>query len=219
MLVSAAVRRISFAAFSRLAGDAQVAGRAFGRSAGLLMAMTFPLCALLAVYAGPGVSFLYGPKWMPAVDTIRWLCVLGAARVALELAYDYLAAMHRTMADLSLQVLWIVLLVPALIVGAKWDGIRGVAVAHAVVAGAVVLPAFTAVLARCHVDVGQLVRLSLRPVLTAAAIALSSWGVLAMVEGSLLQLLVGGVVGLALSAILLAPMRVLAQVGAAAARR
>ena len=210
-LISIAVRRVSLAGFARVVGDPTRSGEAFSRSAGLVLALTVPLCVLLAAYAEPAVSFLYGDKWLPAVGALRLLCVLGGARVVLELAYDYLVAVGRTRLNLLLQALWVALLLPALYAGAEWDGIRGVALAHAVVAVSIVTPAFLLVLRSSSVNIKRLAQVATRPAFAGAAVFASSWVVLHTMTGNITQLAVGGLVGLSLSAMIVAPMRELAR--------
>jgi O-antigen/teichoic acid export membrane protein len=210
-LVSVAVRRVSLAGFSRVAHDPARAGDAFTRSAGLVLALTVPICALLATYARPAVSVLYGDTWLPSVGALRLLCVLGGARVVLELAYDYLVAVGRTRVNLLLQALWVSLLVPALYVGARVDGIRGVALAHALVAVSIVVPAFLLVLRSCSVSLKQLAVVATRPTIAGVTVFASSWIVLHTISGSFTELVVGGGAGLGLSALILAPMRELAR--------
>lgn len=164
-LVSAAVRRVSFAGFARVGETPDRGGRAFADAAGMLLAPTLPLCALLAVYAEPVIETLYGSRWLPAVEALQLLCVLGAARILLELGYDFVAAVGHTRTNLWLQGLWLVLLVPALVVGARWDGLRGVATAHAVVAAAVMVPAFLVVLRSMGVPLGYLAQRAVWPAL------------------------------------------------------
>ena len=157
-LISVAVRRVSLAGFSRIADEPWRAGAAFSRAAGLIMAVTLPLCAVLAGYAPAVITFLYGEKWIPSADALRLLCVLGAARVAVELSYDYLVAVGRTTSNFAVQVLWLLLLVPALVVGANRGGILGVAAGHAVIAGLVIGPVYAVALRRANVSLRSLAR-------------------------------------------------------------
>jgi len=205
-LISVAVRRVSLAGFSRIADEPWRAGAAFSRAAGLILAVTLPLCAVLAGYAPAVITFLYGEKWIPSADALRLLCVLGAARVAVELAYDYLVAVGRTTSNFAVQVLWLLLLVPALVVGANRGGILGVAAGHAVIAGLVIGPVYAVALRRAHVSLRSLARESLRPVLAAALVFGAALLVLSAVDGAFAQLAVGGVVTVVLAGSVLAPL-------------
>jgi PST family polysaccharide transporter len=210
-LVSLAVRRVSFAGFSRLADDRRVAADAFRRSAGVVLALSLPLCALLAFYAEPAISFLYGSKWLPSVDTLRVLCVLGAARIFTELAYDFLTAVNRSRENLWVQVLWVALLAPALTYGALQGGILGVAVAHAALALGVIVPCYLVLLRGSSVVLSRLAASAARPLAAVILVGSTSALVLRFVDGAFLQLALGGSLGLLSSVVLVRPMRHLLQ--------
>lgn len=206
-LVSAAIRRVSFAGFSRIATEYERVGRSFVHSTGLVMALTLPMCAFLAVFATPTIRVLYGEQWLASAGALRALCALGALRVALELVYDYLVAVGRGRINLGLQVLWVAALVPALIIGARADGIVGVAIGHSLVAGLVVLPAALWILHRSHVKVAGLVGALARPVAATVLTIAVGLAVLEAVPGPLLQLVVGGVAVSVACAAVYYPMR------------
>lgn len=194
---SEAVRRVALAGFSRLEADPERQRQALARAAGLLAAATLPVCALLGVLALPLVRVVYGGRWAASAAALGFLALLGASRVLLELGYDFLVARGRSAATLRLQAAWTLLLVPALLLGARAGGIRGVAVAHAVVALAVVVPLYLAALARA----GVTVRAVARQVAWPAAAALVAAGAAALGarlgRGDVAALLLGGGLGAA----------------------
>ncbi len=207
-LVSVAIRRVSFAGFSRLAEGGDQAGQAFATAFALVLALTIPMCAVLGVYARQAVGVLYGDTWLPAADALTLMCVLGAVRVVLELGYDYLAAIGRTSDNLILQGLWFVVLIPVLTVGAALDGIRGVAAGHAVVAVLVILPVFLLIVRRAGVRLPGLLRLSGRPALAGVLVVGSGLAITHYLPGgSLVVLLVGGAISGVLALLVVAPMR------------
>ena len=207
-LISVAIRRVSLAGFSRIADEPWRAGAAFSHSAGLVMAVTLPLCAALAGYAPAVVSFLYGAAWLPSAEALRLLCVLGAARVGVELAYDYLVAVGRTRTNLAVQGMWACVLVPALAVGAHVNGIVGVATAHALVAGLLVAPAYAVALRRADVGWRSLLRACRRPVAAAFLVgAVATVVTRAEPLTPVGELLIGGVATLAVVGAVLAPLR------------
>jgi PST family polysaccharide transporter len=202
-LISVAIRRVSLAGFSRISHEPTRAGVAFSRAAGLVMAATLTLSAGLAAYASPVIDVLYGPNWAPAADVLRFLCVLGAGRVGAELAYDYLVAMGHTRVNFVVQMVWLAVLVPVLIVAALHAGIVGVAVGHAVVVLVVILPLYLVILSRAHVPMRMLLVVSWRPVAAALLIVASSLPILAMFNAAVVQLIVGGFVSLMICLVLL----------------
>jgi O-antigen/teichoic acid export membrane protein len=193
MLVSAVVRRVTTAAFARLyeRGDG-VPG--YRNAHYLVLAPAILMCTLLAAYAADIVEFLYGERWVPAAVALPALVALSLGRMIVELAYDYLVAVGRTTGNAWLHAIWLCVLVPALIGGAIWGGIAGVAVAHAVVVLVVVLPGAGILLRKTGMPVWPLVRDLGIPLLAAAAVLLSAWFLSSVMHG-LALLIVGGVVG------------------------
>lgn len=206
-LVASAARRVTFALFSRLADEPARAGRAFAASMGLAMAATLPLCVLLAGYAEPGISFIYGDKWLPSSEVLRLLCVLGAVRVFVEVAYDYLVSMKRGRLNLLLNAMWLVLLVPALVVGAKVQGLVGVAAAHAIVALFIVVPVYVLFLSANHVRPSVLLRFTTIPIAASIFILLLAAVVTDLVSGTFAQLVLGVASGIVAALALIRPVR------------
>jgi O-antigen/teichoic acid export membrane protein len=144
---------------------------------------------------------------------LQWLAVLGADRVAAELAYDLLVAVGRSRATMWLQAVWTLSLVPALAIGARLDGVGGVGLGHALVAGLLITPAYAVAVRRSGVPLRALAAGLARPVAAGAAVAVVAAGSLVLVPGTFAQLAVAGVLGFAVWAALIAPMRHLLRTG------
>ncbi|WNV89189.1 lipopolysaccharide biosynthesis protein [Umezawaea sp. Da 62-37] len=206
-LLSIPVARVSVPAFARLQEDLVALRAAFARSMGLLMAAAVPICGLLAIMAGPTIRFVYGDKWAGAATALVFLAVLGLARVALQLCFDVLIAVGRARQTLGLQALWLVVLTPALAIGAHLHGVAGVGVAHMAVAVVVMLPAFLFALTGLGIRPGLLGSAVLRPALGAVLLCVVPYFATRELRPDLLVLLVGGVGGLALYLPVVLPMR------------
>ncbi|MFJ3631434.1 oligosaccharide flippase family protein [Streptomyces sp. NPDC090112] len=180
-IISEAARRVSFAGFSRLADSPGALAAGFGRAIGVVMAGTVPLCVLLAALAAPIVELVYGERWLPAAEALPWLMALGLVRIGCELAYDCLVAIGRRSSLIGVQALWLVLLVPALVLGARSDGIVGVAQGHVLVAVVVVVPVFLAALHRGGIRLGTVARACAWPLLGGVVMA----GVVLVLESHL----------------------------------
>lgn len=150
-ILSVAVRRVALPAFARLSADREGLNKAFCRATNLLGIVSLLFAVLLALLGPEAVHVVYGEKWLPATEALRWLAILGAARVLIDLGYDALAAAGRTSRLLLLQLAWIGLLIPALVYGTNHDGIRGAGIAHAVIAVGFVIPAYVFALRRIGV--------------------------------------------------------------------
>ncbi|MBL7519570.1 lipopolysaccharide biosynthesis protein [Frankia sp. CNm7] len=187
-MFSLAVRRVAMPAFARLSADQRRLQESFARSLGLLLAVALPSCALLAALATPVIRIVYGDRWAAAADALRWLAVLGAGRIAAELAYDLLVAAGRTRAVFAVQGAWLAALVPGLYLGAHLGGIGGVAAAHAAVALLVVGPALLAAISGAGLAPLASLRHCVRPLVAAAvAVAVAGFGQ-RWVHGDLAQL-------------------------------
>ncbi|WP_046779765.1 oligosaccharide flippase family protein [Streptomyces yangpuensis] len=167
-IISEAARRVSFAGFSRLADSPQALAAGFARALGVVTAATVPLCVLLAALAAPVIALVYGERWLPAAGALPWLMALGLVRIGCELAYDCLVAIGRRRSLIAVQGLWLVLLIPALVTGARGGGIVGVAQGHVVIAGAVVVPVFLLALHRGGIPLGTVARACAWPLLGGA---------------------------------------------------
>jgi O-antigen/teichoic acid export membrane protein len=206
-LVSVAIRRVSLAGFSRIADDRRRAGQTFAQALGVVLAVTLPMCVLLASYARPLIEVFYGAKWLPAADVVSWLCVLACVRIIAELGYDYLVAMGRTRPNLVLQIVWFVALVPALTIGARTGETVGVAIAHGVVGVVVVVPILVKLLADSAVTMSSLVAAVSRPLVGSAGIAATAVVIDRLDYSAFWTAAAGGVIGLAVYLAVLAPAR------------
>lgn len=206
-MFSTVVRRVSLAAFARVQFDPEARQRVLAKLAGMLMAATLPVCALLGLLALPLVTTLYGQEWRGATGALEFLVILGAVRVACELAYDYLVALGHGRRTMWLQGLWFAALVVFLPIGAHVDGIRGVGIGHAAVAVLVVLPAFALAVRATGVPIGLLARSVARPVIGCALLVVVLLGVRWLTSPSFDRLLIGGVLGLAVYVPVVWPMR------------
>ena len=202
-----AVRRVSLAAFARIADDSARLRAAYLRSLALLMAVSLPVCVLLATLSVPTINVVYGGKWAEASIALHWLALLGIVRVATELTYDLIIAIGRPRAVFRLQLLWVIALIPALALGARIGGIGGVAAAHLLVGLLIVLPAFGHELRHVEIRLGDIARALARPAVAALVAAVTSIVVMTIVDTSLLQLVAAGAAGLIAYAVVVAPMR------------
>jgi PST family polysaccharide transporter len=176
--ISAAARRVSFAGFSRLAGSRELLADGFTKAAAVLVALAIPACVLLITLSEPLIKTIYGARWTPAATSLSLLGVLGLLRVFYELAYDGLAAADRRPTLLVVQGLWLVVLIPVLLVGARTHGINGVSAGHVLVAVLVVGPAFLWSLRRIGITVGALVKRCLRPIIGGILMAVVSLAII-----------------------------------------
>lgn len=206
-VVSSAVRRISLPAFARMREAQADGGReGFAIVVGLTMAAVLPASAFLSLYAAPVIAFLYGDRWLPAAEPLRFLVVFSVGRVAVELTYDYLAANGRTRSTIWLHAVWLVALVPALIAGARIGGIAGVAIAHAAVVLIVLFPLLTALLRSSGIIIRRVIAHCTRPALGTAVMSVTVPVVMKIDGPPAVHVVVGGVAALLAYGLLVWPM-------------
>lgn len=164
-VITASIRRVTLAAFSRMHEHHETTSRTgFANVLGLVLAVSLPVCACLAVFAPAIVHVLYGQRWAAAAGPLRFLAVLAVGRILVELTYDFLAAVGRGRDTFWLHLFWLVALTPALVIGCLVGGINGAAAAHAAIVAVVVLPLVLYYLRRAGLTVGLLARTVGRPV-------------------------------------------------------
>jgi PST family polysaccharide transporter len=196
-VISTAIRWVSVPSFSRLSEDNGSLSPGVQRSITLLITSVLPIGILLVVLAPSLVEFLYGARWAPAAPVLRFLVVLGVVRMLTMLAVDILAGAGATRTALWLNLGWAVALVPALVAGTHLDGVRGAAVAHAIVAVLVALPLALIALRRIGVQLRPIPATLLRPLLAGVLCTVVCVLVADLTRGSaFVQLLAAGSAGL-----------------------
>ncbi|HTW12500.1 MAG TPA: oligosaccharide flippase family protein, partial [Solirubrobacteraceae bacterium] len=182
--LSLGVQRVSFAGFSRVADAGEAFADGFNRGLSALLAVTVPICVLLATFAAPLIRAVYGERWVPAAGALSLLALLGLMRTAFVLINSCIAAADRRSALMGIQGVWLAVLIPVLLVGARLKGITGVSAGHVVVAAVVVAPASLWILARSGVPAASVARACLRPAVGGALMAGASLLVIHLTGGS-----------------------------------
>jgi PST family polysaccharide transporter len=123
--------------------------------------------------------------------------ILTMVRLLTSLVLDILAGAGATRASLWVNLIWAAALIPALLIGTSLGGIRGTAVAHAIVGLVIALPAAAFALHRAGVRLGPIPRALVRPLSAGLAAAVVA-KLVAHVTGPHLavELIAGGVAGL-----------------------
>lgn len=195
-IVSQPLRRVAPASFAALQSDPPRL-RAFILSLFDLMACaTLPAFLALAVAAGPLVQVVYGQAWAPAAAVLSWLVLAALSKVFCELAYDLIVVVGRTSAILRIQLLGLLMLVPALWAGASYAGVVGVATAQAAVAFCMVLPLYLWNLRGLGLGItaGALARRLWLPAAVSLVMAAGCWLLVQRIGSPLLAVLATGAV-------------------------
>lgn len=201
------VRAVAPAALARLQHDQAAMRTTFLSTAGLLASVTMPVCVLLAAAADPLIRFVYGAAWKPAAGVLPWLGLLAMLRILFELVYDYFVVLADTRVVLTVQLVWLAVLLPAVYAGARFGGAPGAAAAQFVVALLVVLPRYLFELSRVGITArGFGARMAL-PLGGTAVVAVAAWAATQVVRVDLLALLLAGVASVAAIGVLVYRLR------------
>jgi PST family polysaccharide transporter len=172
-MFSQPMRNVAAAAFSRMRERPDERSGSFRAIIRVLTAAALPVCGFLGGSAVSIVHFVYGDRWDAAAPVLQWLAVVAATRIVFELVYDFLVVLGRSGRVLGIQLLWVAVLTPAVIVGAVTGGIGGAALAEAATAVVVVLPAYVILLARNGIRPSVVLGSIALPVAGGAAVALA----------------------------------------------
>ena len=216
-MFSQPVRTVGPAVFSRLQHDRAAMRNTFLSAAGLLCAAALPVCLLIGGSARPLVGFVYGARWLPAARPLMWLALLSAVQVFFLLGYDFIVVLGRSRFLLITQLIWLLTLVPALVLGARADGIYGASIAEFAVAGCGILPCYLVELSRAGIRLRALARQLLLPTSGAIVVGLTAGAAAKVAPGDFTALAASGVTMAAVVALLGYRMRtVLAQLRSSA---
>lgn len=159
------VRSVSIPAFARLRSLGT--DRSFSIALGPVWAVALLAGSMIAVLAAPLIDILYGAKWAEAATVLVWLGLFGALRTVFDLAASFLLARGASRVTFIVQVVWMIALVPATLIGVNAAGIVGVGIAHLAVAVLVVCPAYGVALARNGADLRAALAAIWPPILAA----------------------------------------------------
>lgn len=197
-IFSAVLVSVTLPTLSRVRNDPVELARHLEAGLSAVVAASFPVSALLSALAVPLIDIVYGSRWQHASTALIILTVFGAAQTVLTLFSDLLIALGLTRRLLVIQLVWLLFLAPAMILGVHGLKIAGAGVAHASVVVLAVMPLYLMTVAR-RTDVSlDWIRRSVAVPLFAALVSGGlAYGSTHLVSGHLLQLFIGIVVGVA----------------------
>lgn len=141
-LLAQPLRRVAPATFSSLQADRDGMNTVLKTIVSLLACAIFPIMLFLAASATPIIELVYGTAWLPTAAVLSWLVVASLCKVFCDLAYDYLVVLGKSGTVFAIQACSVLVLIPALIAGALWFGLPGLAAAQVLVTCVVVLPSY-----------------------------------------------------------------------------
>jgi PST family polysaccharide transporter len=201
-IFSMPIRTVAPALFSRLQHDRPTMRDTFLAFLEIVEAITLPSCLLISAAAVPLVHFVYGTRWGPAAQALTWLGGLAAIRILFEFIYDFFVVLARSSVVLTVQVVWLTVLVPGLLVGTKIYGISGAAMAEVAAGLLVVLPWYMAELSKVGIERRALLNRVWLPLLAAVMVGIASHAIAGVIAQAFTACAVSGVLALAVISLL-----------------
>ena len=199
--LQAPIRRALFPGYAALSHDPVALRRNYLEWTAVMVLLTLPIPAGLALVAPDIVLVLMGEKWLPAAPLIQILAYAGILRSFASGAQFLFIAVGRPQISAKLAALRFVLLIPLVVLGTSIAGAAGAAaamLATAVVMFTINLGFITRVLGLAPT---ALLRVTHRPVIAAVCMMAAVWGSDAMLLpgpeaiGALLHLLAATLAG------------------------
>jgi PST family polysaccharide transporter len=119
---------------------------------------------------------------------------------------NVLVATGRTLRLLLIQLAWVAVLVPSIVLGLRLSGLTGVAWAHVITIGLIAVPAYAyAVLRATRQRLAPLLLATVRPLVAALVGGSAAWAIAQLITVGWLSLVVGGMVGVGLYGLVVLP--------------
>lgn len=172
--IGQSIRVVALPAFAHL--DSRSArARALITASGPVWALSLVMGVVLGVLAAPVITLMYGERWRPAAAALVGLAAFGAVRVVFDLMVTFLVASGATRSVLVVQVWWLSVMIPAMVLGVRSFGLAGAGWTHLTVALLAVLPVYLFCLHRAGVNWVAFLRAGMVPTVSMAPAALGCW--------------------------------------------
>jgi lipopolysaccharide exporter len=152
-----------FAAMARMYDEPERLKRIWLENVQRLALLSVPAAIGVALVAEPLVVTLLGDDWRPAIVPLQLLAVKGVIGTFAATSGEVFQALHRPQLRVVAEVTYLALLIPALIVGARADGIAGAAAATLIVNAVLGSALLLAMMRLLAVEGGALVHAVLPP--------------------------------------------------------
>jgi PST family polysaccharide transporter len=186
-----ALRVVALPGFAQL--DDQRRPKGLSLAAGLSFTLALLAGVVLSSLASVLIPFVYGDKWLDAAHALAGLAFFGALRVVFDLLATYLVAAGATRAVLLVQILWLLALGPAMVIGLDRWGLEGAGWAHVVIGVGIALPAYLVAVRSHGGRPGAILKNLAVPLLGVGPALYAGYEVAQLFDARWLALLTGGV--------------------------
>jgi PST family polysaccharide transporter len=206
-VLSSVLNGVVVPSFGRVLGDDELFGSALASAVRLVALVAAPICVVTVVLARPLVETVFGPTWIGAAPVLSVLAAYGAVFSVSLLFANVLVAVGATGRLLGIQAVWVAVLIPAMVIGIRADGLVGAAWAHVATVVVVTLPLYVLAVRRSTgLDLRALPRAVSGPVGAALVAGAFALGTSLLLDDPAVVLLVGGALAVASYAVVARPM-------------
>lgn len=206
-LMGSVLNTVVVPAFGRLRADREQLGQALVSATRVVALVALPVASLSVVLAGPLVGVLFGSRWSDAAPVLAVLAVYGALYSFSLLYANVLVATGATRRLLVIQLAWIVVLIPGIVVGFRTGGLVGAAWAHVVTIAVVAVPGYAwASLRATGQGLPSVLASVVRPALAALIAGAAAWLATLLPGPPVVVLVTGGLAGSAAYLLVAGPL-------------
>jgi O-antigen/teichoic acid export membrane protein len=123
------VTQVAFPSFSSLQNDDETLRRYYLKLTSIVALVTFPMLIGLAMVADAAVPLFLTSKWAPIIVPLQILCVVSCFRAVEMLCHPLVVAKGQPRISLWNSLLQAIVLPIVFVIGARYWGLRGIAVA------------------------------------------------------------------------------------------
>jgi lipopolysaccharide exporter len=163
------INRAALPAYSRLRQEDGGLRRGYLDVIGVVALVALPAGVGIAATAEVLVPLLLGAKWLDVVPLMKYLAVTGALGTLLANSGAVFLALGRPQTNTALLATRVTMLVPAMVAGARWQGINGVAMAYFAVSCVMACANLGVVTRVLGIPLGRFLAILIRPLVAAAA--------------------------------------------------
>jgi O-antigen/teichoic acid export membrane protein len=163
------VGRTMFSVYSMLQDDLDALRHAYVRNLQRIALLALPASVGLAIAAKPVVAALLGEKWLGAVPALRILAVYGGIKPFGGVSAEALKGLGKPHVNLVLEMVYLAVVFPALLLLTPGFGLRGAATAMLIAVTVVVVPILAIAARQMNLSLGEVAR-ALAPCAVSSAI-------------------------------------------------
>lgn len=123
--ISSTLSRVMFPSFSIIQNDKKLIWEQYCKMMSLVAMVSFPLMAILGVYAREAILIVYGSQWMEVVPIFKILCFLGAAQSIATLAGPVYYSTGKTARLFQIGLITKTLMICGIVFGLMYGGLIG----------------------------------------------------------------------------------------------